>query len=141
MALPHHNLVAWQRADDLSLDVHRLTLQRFPAHERLELGAQLRKAAFSVPANIVEGIARRSRRDTIRFLNIASASLAEVGYGLHAARRLGYLPVAEYESFEEKVKMIAGPLHGLIRRHQLRGALVGGLSAVIAILATALLVT
>ena len=32
------------------------------------------------PANIVEGIARRSRRDTLRFLNIAEASLAELGY-------------------------------------------------------------
>jgi four helix bundle protein len=137
MALAHHNLVAWQRADDLFIDVHRLTLQRLPGHERYELGAQLRKAAFSVPANVVEGIARRSDGDTIRFLNIASASLSEVGYGLHAARRLGYLTVAEYEHFEQKVRMISGPLHGLLRRHRIEGGLIATGKAVVAILALA----
>ena len=73
MALAHHNLVAWQRADDLFIEVHRLTLQRFPAHERYELGSQIRRSAFSVPANIVEGNARSSVSEKIRFFNIASS--------------------------------------------------------------------
>ena len=42
MPLPHENLVAWQRADDLFIDVHLLTHQRFPGFERYELGSQLR---------------------------------------------------------------------------------------------------
>ncbi len=91
MSLPHHKLVAWRRADDLYLAVRRLTLERFPDHERFELGRQLRRAAYSVPANLVEGSAHRHLRDGLNFFNIASFSLAEVGYGLHAARRLGYI--------------------------------------------------
>jgi four helix bundle protein len=59
MALKYENLVVWQRADDLFIVIHRLTHQRFPADERYELGRQLRRAAYSVPANIVEGSARR----------------------------------------------------------------------------------
>ena len=59
MALDYKKLVVWQRADDLFIGVHRLTRQRFPVEERYELGQQLRRAAFSVPANIVEGNARR----------------------------------------------------------------------------------
>jgi four helix bundle protein len=59
MPLRHHSLVAWQRADDLFIKLHHLALQSFPAHERFELGGQLRRAAYSVPANIVEGFARR----------------------------------------------------------------------------------
>jgi hypothetical protein len=35
---------------------------------------------YSVPANIVEGFARRPRRSRLHFLNIAENSLAEVGY-------------------------------------------------------------
>ena len=58
MSLAHENLVAWQRADDLFIDLHRLTHQRFPRFERFEIGQQIRRAAWSVPANIVEGIAR-----------------------------------------------------------------------------------
>jgi hypothetical protein len=78
--LRHHSLVAWQRADYLFIKLHPLTTKRFPAFERFEIGGQLRRAAYSVPANIVEGFACRYRRKRLHFLNIAEASLAEVGY-------------------------------------------------------------
>ena len=68
--LPHEKLVAWQRADDLFIAIHRLTAT-YPPHERYGLTSQMRRAAYSVPANLAEGIARRSRRDKIRFLNIS----------------------------------------------------------------------
>jgi four helix bundle protein len=54
MSLPHHSLIAWHRADDLFIDLHLLS-RRFPSIERFELASQLRRAAFSVPANIAEG--------------------------------------------------------------------------------------
>jgi len=122
MNLPHHNLVAWQRADDLFIEVHQLTLQRFPAVERYELGSQMRRAAYSVPANIVEGTAREHDREKIRFFTVAAASLRELGYGLHAARRLGYISDAQFEEFEQKQQLIAAPLHGLIRKHRAKRA-------------------
>jgi len=53
MTLPHHNLAAWQRADDLFINIHALTQNVFPREERYELSSQLRRAAYSVPANIV----------------------------------------------------------------------------------------
>ena len=89
--LRHHSLVAWQRADDLFIKLHVLTRDRFPPSERYELGSQMRRAAYSVPANIVEGFARRYRRARLHFLNIAEGSLSEVGYCVHVAHRLGYI--------------------------------------------------
>ena len=118
MSLPHENLVAYQRADDLFIEVHRLTHQRFPQAERYELGAQMRRAAFSVPANIVEGIAREHAGDKLKFFNISVASLRELGYGLHTATRLGYIDRATFETYEKKLSYIAAPLHGLIRRER-----------------------
>ena len=118
MALPHFNLVAWQRADDLFVDVHRLTRQRFPPIEQRELGSQLRRAAFSVAANIVEGLARGTAPDALRFFTISSASLSEVGYGLHAARRLGYIDERTLHDFERQIRQVGGPLHGLMRRYR-----------------------
>ena len=115
MSLPYQKLIVWQRADDLFIDVHRLTLQQFPKEEKYELGSQLRRSAYSVPANIVEGSARERTRERLRFFNIASASLSETGYGLHAARRLGYLAESQYDEFELRVRMVAAPLNGLIR--------------------------
>lgn len=104
MSLAYKNLVAWQRADDLFIEVHRLTHQRFPDDERYELGRQMRRAAFSVPANIVEGNARSTARDTLRFFNIASASLSELTYGLHSAHRLQYIDAVENGSGHEAVR-------------------------------------
>ena len=118
MTLPHQNLVAWQRADDLFIQIHRLTHQRLPRSEQYELGSQLRRAAHSVPSNIVEGIAREHARDKIRFFNISLASLRELGYSLHACVRLGYLEPASLAEFEQKMSYIAAPLHGLIRRER-----------------------
>jgi four helix bundle protein len=116
MPLPHENLVAWQRADDLFIEVHRLTHQRFPTIERYELAAQVRRAAWSVPANIVEGIADGTTRESIRFLKIARRSLSELSYGFHSAHRLGYITQAELESFGQKVRAIGGPLRGPHRK-------------------------
>lgn len=113
MPVPHEKLVAWQRADDLFIELHRLVKRSFPRDERYELSSQLRRAAYSVAANIVEGMSRRSPREKVHFLNVAVASLAETGYCLHAARRLGYVTEVEYEDLLERVKMVGGPLKGL----------------------------
>ena len=118
MSLRHHSLIAWQRADDLFIKVHHLTLQAFPAHERFELGSQLRRAAYSVPANIVEGFARRYRRSRVHFLNIAESSLSEVAYCLHVAKRLEYIDAEAYSTLEEEVKNVSAPLVGLVRSTQ-----------------------
>jgi len=115
MPLRHESLVAWQRADDLFIKLHRLTLQSFPSYEKFELGSQLRRAAYSVPANIVEGFARRYRRTRLHFLNMSEASLAEVGYCIHAAKRLGYINDATCEELQRDIRKVAAPLTGLVR--------------------------
>ncbi|MFN7981500.1 MAG: four helix bundle protein [Vicinamibacterales bacterium] len=115
MPLGFERLVAWQRADDLFIAVHGAAMS-FPLYERFALASQLRRAAFSVPANIVEGMTRRRSGDRLRFLNIAEASLAETAYCLHAARRLGYLSDAQYTPLDKAVRQTAAPLVGLIRQ-------------------------
>ena len=117
--LRHHSLVAWQRADDLFIKLHVLTIKQFPSFERFELGSQLRRAAYSVPANIVEGFARRHRRERLHFLNIAEGSLAEVGYCLHVAMRLGYITEEALTDFEVDLNRVGAPLAGLIRSTRL----------------------
>ena len=46
MALAHHTLVAWQRADELFIKLHQLSLKAFPPFEKFELGGQLRAMAY-----------------------------------------------------------------------------------------------
>ena len=115
MALAHHSLVAWQRADDLFIKLHQLSLKAFPAFERYELGGQLRRAAFSVAANIVEGLATTYPRKRLHFLDTSRSSLAEVGYCIHTAQRLGYVSESDTQELEREIRQVGTPLVGLIR--------------------------
>ena len=114
MTLPHHSLIAWQRADDLFIALHQLS-RRFPPIERFELASQMRRSAFSVAVNIVEGFGRKAGRERLHYLQIASASLAEVGYCLHVAQRLEYVTPQVYERLELQVRQVAAPLRGLMK--------------------------
>jgi four helix bundle protein len=122
MPIPAHyrKLVAWQRADALFIRLHLLALKGFPAHERFVLASQLRRAALSVPANIVEGTARIHGREQLQFLRIAWSSLLEAGYYIHVAERLGYISPASRQEIESDIRQVAAPLLGLIRRRQSR---------------------
>jgi len=99
----------------LFINLHQLTTKHFPDFERFELSSQLQRAAYSVPANIVEGFARRYRRSRLHFLNISESSLAEVWYCLHAAKRLGYITEQQFTKFESALNGVGAPLQGLIR--------------------------
>ena len=65
--------------DNLAVAVYQTT-RNFPKSELFGLTSQVRRAAVSVPANIVEGCGRPSEKDFLRFLGIAFASVREVGY-------------------------------------------------------------
>jgi len=113
--LHYHSLVVWQRADDLFIDVHQLTRTSFPEFERFELGSQLRRAAYSVAANVVEGSEREHKKERLNFLSVSRASLAEVGYCLHVARRLGYINSDKFNGFDLSIRRVSAALHGYIR--------------------------
>ncbi len=83
-------LEVWQMADDFAFSVYTAT-KNFPPDERFGVTSQIRRAALSVPTNIVEGYSRRGDRELRRFLDISLASLAETKYLLHFSRRLEYL--------------------------------------------------
>jgi four helix bundle protein len=74
---PHRNLVAWQKGMDLVMQVDKIT-QDFPERELYGLSAQLRRAALSVPSNIVAGAADRTRAQFANFLSNALGSLNEI---------------------------------------------------------------
>ena len=85
----HRDLVVWQKAMDLAVDVYRLT-QAFPKSELYGLTGQMRRAAASVPANIAEGHARGTAKDYANFLAVAKGSLMETETFITLSVRLGY---------------------------------------------------
>jgi four helix bundle protein len=124
LKLRHHSLVVWQRADDLFIKLHKLTLQSLPAIERFEPSSQIRRAAYSVAANIVEGHGRRHTADRLHFLNIAESSLAELSYCVHVASRLGYIDDQSRAELERDLSQVGAPLAGLIRSIRLKRTII-----------------
>ncbi len=88
-------LQVWQKAHTLVLFVYKVTNQ-FPKSELFGLTSQIRRSAASVPTNIVEGFRRKELRDSIKFYNIADASLEETKYHFILAHDLHYLKESEY---------------------------------------------
>lgn len=105
-------LKVWRDAHALVLGVYKLT-SRLPEQERFGLVSQMRRAAVSVPANIVEGFKRRGRKDKAHFYNIAQSSLEETRYFALLCRDLGHK--IDYPAFESRADEIARMLSGLIR--------------------------
>ena len=85
----YRDLVVWQSAMDLVVDVYRFS-RTLPSNERFGLTSQMQRASVSIPANIAEGHSRRSRREYLQFVSIASASAAELETHLAICNRLGY---------------------------------------------------
>ncbi len=86
-------------------------------HEkRYGLQSQLRRAAVSVAANIVEGAARRSQREYAHFLVQAMGSASEVRYLISLSHRLGYVAKEEFDHLESRYGDLVRGLQGLIAR-------------------------
>ena len=113
MSRDHRKLRVFELADELVGPIYRCT-QVFPVEERYGLQAQIRRAAVSVPTNIVEGCARRSTKDYLYFLGVAMGSASEVRYLLTLAGRLEFLPAAEGESLQQRYDDLVRGLQALI---------------------------
>jgi four helix bundle protein len=110
----YRKIVAWKLADDLTVAIYECT-QTFPSNEQYGMTSQLRRAAYSVTANIAEGASRESQKDYLHFLHIARGYLPETQYFLHLAHRLGYIPDVFYTEIDTQVSETFRKLHGLIQ--------------------------
>lgn len=107
-------LKVWQRSRELAIVIDTLT-RKFPRADRGVVAGQLRRAVLSIPANIAEGCGKSSRRETIRFLQIASGSAREAESHLMIAADLGYVPPHAREELLGNVKSIQRMLIGLMK--------------------------
>jgi len=74
-------LVIWQKSHQLTLEIYKIT-SGFPSADRFGIVNKMRRAAYSIPSNIVEGYSRKSRKEFLQFMSIAKGSLEELKYFL-----------------------------------------------------------
>ncbi|MBN8595517.1 MAG: four helix bundle protein [Anaerolineae bacterium] len=111
----YHKWAVWEKAHQLNLDVYRAT-KSFPNEELYGLTSQTRRAAHSIPANIVEGAGRSSDADCARFMDIAVGSANELEYHLLVTRDLDMLSGAVHADLTARIREIRMMLAAFIAR-------------------------
>lgn len=113
MSSNHKDLIVWQRAMQLVLDVYRFT-KAFPREETYGLISQMRRAAVSIPSNIAEGKGRYSRKELSQFLLNARGSLLELETQIEIARALSYLTDNHTEELTHRSSEVGRLLNGTL---------------------------
>ena len=110
----HTKLRAFELSDEVAFLIYQAT-SKFPKEEIYGLTSQMRRSAVSVPSNIVEGCARESQAEYLRFLEIAFGSLRELHYQFGLSKRLGYLNDHDISGCESKIVETEKVLAALLR--------------------------
>lgn len=105
------DLDVWRKAARLSVDIYKA----FATCRDYGFKDQICRASVSVPSNIAEGYERDSKKDFLRFLNIAKASNGELRTQLYIAKELGYLEDSSFSNLLNASKEISAMLNGLIK--------------------------
>ena len=114
----YKDLNVFRESYQLALDVSRAS-RSLPGHEQFELGRQLRRAARSVPVNVVEGWAKRaSAVEFKRFLQISIGSCEECKFWLEMSRDEGYLSPATCEELVNRFNVVGAMLRSLWKNWQ-----------------------
>jgi len=100
---------AWKKAHELAIAIYKVT-NDYPKSELYGLVSQLRRAALSVPTNIVEGFARRNQKVFNTFLDTTYGSLVEVDYLLTFSKDIKYLKDEEYAELDKQVDEVGGKI-------------------------------
>lgn len=113
MARDHRKLRVFHDADALALAIYKNS-KDFPRDEWFGLRLQLRRAAVSIPSNIVEGSARRGHREYVNFFNIARGSASEVEYLLMLCGELKYVSPTACADLKRLSDKVTAQLQALI---------------------------
>ena len=108
------DLIVWKKSHELTLEIYKIT-KFFPSEEKFRIISQIRRAAYSVSANIVEGHSRKSKKEFIQFLSIAKGSLEELKYFLILSNDLKYIREDKLYELEELAEEISKILYSFTK--------------------------
>lgn len=97
----YKELVVWQNAIELTVDVYKATAL-FPKEEKFGLTSQINRSSDSIASNIAEGAGRNSSKEFHNFLGISLGSLFELETQLIISNKINYLPSNTLPTFSTK---------------------------------------
>lgn len=108
-------LIAWQKAHSLVIDMYSIIKDNFPIEEKYGLSDQMRRASISIFSNIAEGFSRKSLKDKSHFYYIALGSLTELQNQLLISRDLSYINNERFKELANKTVEVNKLINSLIK--------------------------
>ena len=115
-------LDVFKLSHSLALEIFELT-KSFPDGEKFGLVSQMRRAAYSIPMNLMEGGHRLNRREYRQFVGIAKGSAGEMNYQLLLVKDLKYIIedkyselLPQYERVSQMLTKLANMPIGLMHK-------------------------
>jgi len=105
----------WRKSHEMVLHVYQNILSALPSHEKYDLQSQIKRAAYSVPLNIVEGAGRFTKKDFVHFLDNALGSTQELEYACFLSKDLKYITDEQYIEVNKKINEVKAMLIGFIK--------------------------
>lgn len=113
----YKELIVWQKAVELSVQVYALT-ENYPREEIYGLTSQMRRAAVSIASNIAEGRYRGTKKDFCQFLRIAFGSGAELETQIEISKRLPKTQALNYVAADSLIAEVMRMLNAMIEKLQ-----------------------
>src|SRR3989344_7092792 len=104
-------LTVYQKTKILVLEIYKIT-EKYPSNEQFVLVNQMRRAAISILANIVEGYAKKSSKEFSRFLTISIGSLTELEVFLDLSCDLDYIDLTTLATINSLLQEVKRLLYG-----------------------------
>jgi four helix bundle protein len=108
------DLDVFRLSHSLALEIFELT-KTFPKEEKFGLISQMRRAAYSIPMNLMEGAYRLGSKEYRQFVGIAKGSAGEVRYQLLLVRDLKFISEETYASLGSRYERVTQMLTKLAK--------------------------
>ncbi len=108
-------LEVWKKSNELNMFVYLHLLPKFPKSEQFDLSSQTKRAAYSIPLNIVEGSGRFTEKDFAHFLDMALGSAHELEYCCLMSKDLSYIDQELFQKTNQLINEVKAMLIGLIK--------------------------
>ena len=112
----YKKFTVWQSSHMLVTKIYKEIIPDFPDSEKYGLSSQVRRAAYSIPLNIVEGCGRTSDKEFTRFLEISLGSAHELEYCLLLSKDLAFITEEQYQKSNKMINSLKAMIITLIKK-------------------------
>ena len=115
MSSSYEQLRVWQQAKDLAILVYKTVRLNQELKNDFGLRDQMQRSAVSIPSNIAEGEASGTIKNSIRYLNIALGSAAELKTQIIIAYEINFIDQPVFEELKYEITDLEVGFHNLIK--------------------------